>query len=183
MKLYKRIVLLLWIGLISACAKEEISNDVNDVIHLSTSDPIVQTVDWYHAKYINFYNASWGLKINALIENDDIVGVKSFPINRPDYNQTDYSWSKVYDSSTNEYIYRVDLFYTLEVANLDWGSGTSHYWWQFFEPDSSTEVDYFNDQSSSSVNASTTQLTYWLKRSEENAIEGPFTCLKGVCPE
>ncbi|CAM1359248.1 exported hypothetical protein [Tenacibaculum litoreum] len=143
---------------------------------------IVQTPDWYNIKYIYFHN-KWGLKATVMVKDDNVIEVSSEAINRPDYSHKSYSWSKVYDGASGEYIYRIVLKYSVTTPSLDWGSGNSDYWWNAFDEDADEEVDYFNGQSNTSVNASTTELVYWIKRSDNNSFEYRADCLNGHCPE
>ena len=148
----------------------------------------VQTPDWYHFKYVDYYGF-WGLKVTTLVQNDNVIGVYSEVANRPDFNQTGYSWSKAYSSSAGEYVYTITLNYSLQQLNLGWGLGNNSFWWEDFKTDSNTsndddEITVLKDNiATAEVIVTNTSITYKIKRSDLNSIEGPAFCINGICPE
>jgi hypothetical protein len=121
--------------------------------------------------------------VTTLIENDEVIGVYSDAINRTDYQQKGYSWSKEHYNGGLRY--EIRLQYSLQVQSLDWVSsiGDVDYWWDAFDEDADEDVDYFNGQNNTSVSASTSLMVFYVNRSDNNSREGPVNCIKGHCPE
>lgn len=181
MKTTKILAIILFFFALSSCNHEDseiIKNDNQEETKLTVQNP-----DWYHFKYIDFYD-KWGLKITALIKNNNVIGVYSRALNRTDFKQVGYYWSKSYSSRDREYKYRISLQYKLETQKLNFAWGVNlPYWWDAWGENAQEEVDYFNGQTTTGITAGTSELTYYIKRSDTNSMEAPAACINGNCPE